>query len=168
MARVFRYLPAAFSLFMALLLGFVLWTSKDWRITARLFPWVIAVPVFVLAWIQVVKDFRRIRGGGEVDADFVDLEVDDGVDLKEAMGRAGVLWAWVGGYFVAVLAFGFLVASPLYVLVYLVFRAKASWKTVAIAVAFVLMLQHGIFERVVHLPWLVPLIRGPQDFLLGL
>ncbi len=50
-----------FSLLVALFFGLLVWEAKEWRIQARLFPWVVGFPMLVLAAVHLVMDLRGIE-----------------------------------------------------------------------------------------------------------
>lgn len=165
-----RHVGSAFTVFMILFLAGVVWSASDFTHQARFFPWAIGIPALILTVFQLVIETVRVRRrettGEEEDEGIVDLAVDRSVPLRTVALRAGELAGWIVGYFVAILVFGFIVASPVFVLLYLVLRSQARWTVILLCLVLVMLLQIGVFDRVLHVPWLKPVVPGPQRWVL--
>ena len=140
--------------------------AKDWPLGTRLFPWVIGIPVFVLALAQLAVEFyqsRRTRNSAKEDTG--DLQIDLNMSSLLVARKAGNFFAWLLGFFFCIWIFGFFVAVPLYGFLYLKLQAKEGWwlslaLTLGVFVFFV-----GLFDHILHVPWPTPLIEGPEEII---
>ena len=68
--------------------------AKDWRLQARLYPWVIGIPMVILALVQVILDLmgieRKPQDAAPVDFQFAQTTVAPAVARRRAIkiGRA--------------------------------------------------------------------------------
>ena len=172
MAVLRRHIGSTFTLAVVLLIAAVIYTSIDLKHQARLFPLTIAIPALILALIQLaIEIFRAHRRGDDESAEddgILDLAVDREIPLRTVIRRGGILALWIFGYFTGILMFGFVVASPIFVLLYLIFRARAKAWVVVLCVSLILVLHIAVFDQVLHVPWLKGVWPGPQKWVLDL
>jgi len=73
--------------------------AKDWRLQARMYPWVIGIPMVVLAFIQLILDLKGIerkqQDAAPVDFQFAQTTVEPAV----AKRRAITMFSWFFGFF---------------------------------------------------------------------
>jgi hypothetical protein len=69
------------------------------------------------------------------------------------MRRTVGIFAWILGFFAAIVVLGFEVAIPLFIAAYLRVEAKAAWWLTAILVALAWVIFDGLFVRLLHLPF---------------
>ena len=152
----FKFNPGA--LLTAILLAafsFGVMSAAEWDIHARLFPWVIGIPAIALCLGQLVGDFvgRKKSGEEEDTRGMMDLAVDRSVPMSLVIRRAVNTFLWIFGVFGAIFLFGFVVAVPLFVFLYLKLQAGEklglSLKTSA-AIALLLIV---VFHLVLNVPW---------------
>jgi len=128
----------------------------SWPEKTRLFPLVIAVPLFCLAVAELVWS---LAGSGEPRGDVRDFQFAHGLPPEEARKRAAFAGAWIAGFFAAVVLLGFPIAVPLFVFLYLRLEARESWVLCAVFAAVVSGVFYALFDRLLHLPfpqgWLV-------------
>jgi len=146
---------------------------------ARFMPFVIGFPAIALCLLQLLldaRDRRREAAGIAAEAGLSDIEkaelqvskaagrtitfdvgemllpAEAGLDPKEQLRREGIAWAYFLALVLGIILFGFHISVPLFLLVFLRYRAETSW-TVAIcstlAASFVLFFA---FERLLHIP----------------
>jgi hypothetical protein len=151
----FRFNPGAiFTLIVLVTFGIGVYTASDWRIQARLFPWVIGIPGLFLCFGQLVRDFIQ-RGDGASDdtRGMMDLPVDRSVPGSVVVSRALNTLVWILGFFAAIWLVGFVVSVPLFVLLYLKLQAgEKFWLSLAYSVSM-LVLVIGLFHLVLSIPW---------------
>ena len=133
-----------------------IYSALDWPLKSKLFPLVIAIPLFCLAtaealWVMLGKspadaasDFRLTEGHAP------------GVARRRTLLGAG----WTVGFFVLILFLGFPIAVPVMVFTYLKVQGKEGWIFSAIFTAAVWLFFHGLFELLLHLHF-------PDGWLLG-
>ena len=124
--------------------------TLDFRPEARVMPRVVGVPLFVLAAIQVVSDLRAVlderRTGTQPDA-----------PTRRTRNRTEVTaLGLVVLYGVAFLLVGFVIASPVFMLLYLRYYGKHGWVlSVGITLGTMLVVYYA-FSVVLG----VPVFRG--------
>jgi hypothetical protein len=144
-------------------------TAAEWRIQARLFPWIIGFPALALCAIQLVLDLRRaVRPAGAEDGTGIaDVPVDSTVPLGLVLRGAGITFGWVFGLFVAIWVFGFILSTALFVALYLRVMARETWWKALAYTGLVVAFQIGVFHHILRLPWPPGLIPGPERFVLA-
>ena len=100
------------------------YVAKDWRLQARLYPWVIGIPMVILALVQVILDLkgveRKQQDAAPVDFQFAQATVEPAV----AKRRAITMFAWFFGFFFGICLFGFSLTIPLMVFGYMYIQSK--------------------------------------------
>jgi len=129
--------------------GYAVIAAWFWPWKAALFPLVIGIPLFVLsaaeaAWVLFGKTER-----GEVQ----DFQIARDVPEREVVRRSAAAAAWIVGFFAAIVLFGFAVAVPLFVFLYLKLQANEGWIFSAALTAGVWAFFYGLFDRLLHLPF---------------
>ena len=158
-----------FNLFLTAAFAYIVWSASDWRFGARMFPWAIGIPALGLTILQlIIEQIRAHRPARPEDVSGVmDLPVDPDTPPMEVARRAGISFAWVFGLFFGIWIFGFLVAIPLFVFSYIIIMAKARWYESLFYVALILIMMLGLFHYTINIPWLIPIIPGPQEFIIS-
>jgi hypothetical protein len=135
---------ALFSLGLALLAGYAVYSALRWPPKAALFPLVMGIPLLVLALAQLVVDLRAPRGAA----------------AGQETGRALTVLAWMAGFIVLVLLLGFPFTVPLFVFAYLVFGGREAWLLSVALAAAAWGVFHLLFQRLLHFPFEPGLIGG--------
>jgi hypothetical protein len=129
---------ALFSLALALVAGFAVYTALGWPPKAALFPLTMGIPLFVLATAQTVLDLR-------------DPRAPSGPAI--ARRRSLAVFAWMVTFIVLVLLLGFPIAVPLFVFSYLVMESRERWGLSIVLAAAAWGFFHLVFERLLHFPF---------------
>jgi hypothetical protein len=127
--------------------------AKDWRLQARLYPWVIGIPMVILAFIQVIFDLKGIERKQE-DAAPVDFQFSQPtVEPAVARRRAINMFSWFFGFFFGVWLLGFSLTIPLMVFGYMYIQSKEKlWLSLTLtAIAWVFF--YALFVRLLTLPF---------------
>jgi Tripartite tricarboxylate transporter TctB family len=129
--------------------GYAVVAAWFWPWKAALFPLVIGIPLFVLsaleaAWVLFGKTER-----GEVQ----DFQLARDVPEREVVRRSAAAAGWIVGFFAAIVLFGFAIAVPLFVFLWLKLQANESWLFSAAFTAGVWVFFYGLFDRLLHLPF---------------
>jgi hypothetical protein len=165
-----RVISAIFTLVITVLVAAGLYTSRDWSLQARLFPWTIGIPALGLCLIQLFMDlWKAVRPGSEpVDDDqgIMDLKVDKDVAPALVVRRAVNIFAWVFGLFASIWLVGFLVSIPLFILSYMRFQARETWSITLVWTAVTVVFIIGLFHYILRVPWSYPVIGWFQEILL--
>lgn len=135
---------ALFSLALAAVAGFAVYTALGWPPKAALFPLTMGIPLLVLATAQTVLDLREPPAPSEP---------------ALARRRGLAVFAWMVTFIVLVLLLGFPIAVPLFVFSYLVMESRESWALSIALAAAAWGFFHLVFERLLHFPFEAGLIR---------
>jgi hypothetical protein len=125
------------------------YNALEWPLKAKLFPLVIAIPLFCLAAAEVLW----LLLGKATTAAAADFKLSDDVAPELARRRTALAAAWIGGFFVAILLLGFPIAVALLLPAYLRLQAKRGWFFSAIFTAAVWGAFYGLFDLLLHLPF---------------
>jgi len=129
------------------------YSAKDWRLQARLYPWAIGIPMLVLALAQVVLDLKGIGAKKSADSAPVDVRFAERADPVLARRRTINIFSWIIGYIVAIWLLGYFYSVPLLVFLYLKVQSRESW-TLSIALTAVAWIFFwALFDRLLHLPF---------------
>jgi hypothetical protein len=115
-----------------------------WPLKTKLFPLVIAVPLFCLATAELVAIVLSRQPPGEPTG-----EATGDVAARRSM----LALAWILGFFAAILLFGFLVAVPVFLLAYLKLQAREGWLFSLVFTAVIWGAFYGLFDYLLHLPF---------------
>jgi hypothetical protein len=129
--------------------GYAVIAAWFWPWKAALFPLVIGIPLFVLSATEAAWVLFGKAGRAEVQ----DFQLARDVPEREVVRRSAVAAAWIVGFFAAIVLFGFAVAVPLFVFLYLKLQANEGWIFSAVFTAAVWALFYGLFDRLLHLPF---------------
>jgi len=117
----------------------VIITSLKWPFKTALFPIVIGTPVFLMAIADLLLNLFGREKMVEKQA-AVDFKLSEDVDQTLATHRTLLAFAWIIGFFLMILFFGFHLAVPLYVLFYLKIQGRERWR-----ISLPLMLSAWVF-----------------------
>lgn len=157
--RRFRLTPrAVFTLGAFLFVAILLWISADYPPRARYVPQVVAVFALVCLGMQLALDafpvleelYRRVE---KQDV----FSVDEGVRAARSgngaeLGLELIAYFWLFILLGGLLLFGFLLAIPTYIALYLRFQARLSWLRSAIYGAGTWLFVYGLFVRLFEIP----------------
>ncbi len=119
-----------------MLSGWGFFSALAWPWKAALFPLVISAPLFFLAAIEVLWALA----GPAAKSEAADFKLSDHLPREVTLRRTGLAIGWILGFFAAIVLLGFLVAVPLFVLLYL--KLQGVWG-----------LFYALFDRLLHLPF---------------
>jgi hypothetical protein len=147
--------------------------ASGYPANARFMPFVVGFPAIGLCLLQLVLDFRASRrvavaadtrnefekaqetvsrlSGRQVDFEIAHeqpavVEVDT-VPEEETGRRELLLWGYFLGFIGGILLFGFWVAIPIFLVTFLRYQAKSSWRTALILGLGASLAFFFIFER---------------------
>ncbi len=139
---------ALFSVAVLVLFAWAVWEARHWPLQARMFPWVVGLPMIALALLQLALDLRgapRKRG--------LEAQFGEGLDPAVVRRRLPVILGWLLGFFVLITLLGFPLAVPLGTFLYLKVGSREGWLlslllTVGAGVAF-----YGLFGYLLNTPF---------------
>ncbi len=128
-------------------------STGAWPAKAALFPRVVAIPVLVLAVAEFLLSLtHEEQTEGRTVTQGVDFQLSE-VDPRVALPRTASIFAWILGFFVAIVLIGFPRAIPLFVFLYLKIEAKEGWLLSLILTGAAWGLFYMLFVRLLPLPF---------------
>jgi len=139
---------------------FVLMTvlALDFPLKSRLIPMMIGIPAILLALVQLVIEYRSVSQKPDA-AELVNPEKEENEGQKDEK----LMFLWTFLFFIGILCFGFVYASPVLVFGFLYLGSKESLKVsiisavgtwLVIYVSFVKWFQIPLFSGLI-LEWLL-------------
>ena len=138
----------------AMFFAVVIIFAKDWPIEARMFPWVIGIPMLILGLVQIALDLRGVGKTVGV-SDPEDDSTPSSATMAPELLRSRTLniFCWIYGLLGLIWLVGFQVAVPVVVFCYLKIQSREGWIVslglTTVAWAFL----WGIFDHFLHLPF---------------
>jgi hypothetical protein len=147
------------------LVFFAVWVyeAHEWRLQARLYPWVIGIPMVILALIQVVLDLKGYKAKESSEAGPpvpMDFQFTKEIDPRTARKRAITMFAWLFGFFALVWIVGFNIGVPLMVFCYLKLQSKEPLLLSVILTVVAFVFFYVLFVKILTLPFPDGLIFG--------
>jgi hypothetical protein len=141
--------PQLFCAFLIVVASSAIYLAMDWPFNAALFPLSLAIPLLVLASIQLLQLWL----GKEdiIESAAVDLEFSSDVPPEIARRRVISAFAWITGFIVSVYLIGFPLTVPLFVCCYLRFESSLGALPTIAATAMTWAMFYGLFQKLVHL-----------------
>ena len=146
--------PAAIFSFCALIFFCVfVYLAHEWRPQARLYPWVIGIPMVFLAVAQVILDLKGVQAKKSDDATPMDFQFTKDIDPVTAKKRAIVMFSWLVGFFVLIWLLGFPIAIPLMMFCYLKFQGNEPWVLSITLTVIAWVFFYALFVKLLTLPF---------------
>lgn len=136
---------------MAMAVG-VMITAMKWPFKTALFPMIVSIFIFFGAMAEFLltffesKDIVTKQGA-------VDFQLSEDIDQALANRRTLLGFAWIVGFFLLVLLFGFLIAVPLMVFLFLKVQAKERWGISLLLTGLALFFFLGLFVWLLKTPF---------------
>jgi len=134
---------------------FLGWKAQPWSFSAKLFPLcLVGLGVFLLS-VQVLRELWGGVASAESQGDQQSMDVGmmgDG-DPSVLRWRGVEIWAWLLGFLLAILIIGMLISLPLFSFLYLKVHARERWWISILIPLLVGSFMYGLFEVVLHTPW---------------
>ncbi len=124
-------------------------TAWPWK--AALFPLAIGIPVFLLAAAEFCVAATGRRASAEALA--VDFVASQHVDRSLALRRTVATFTWLIAFAGLIVAFGFSLAIPIFVLLYLRIAGGEGWLRSLVLSLVAWACVHGLFVRLLALPF---------------
>lgn len=146
--------PAAlFSLGALIFFCAFVYMAQDWRMQARLYPWVIGFPMVILAIIQVILDLKGVKAKQPSDATPMDFQFSKDIDPVLAKKRTIIMCSWFLGFFFGVWLLGFPIAIALMMFTYFKFQGQEPWGLSITLTVIGWIFFHVLFVRLLNLPF---------------
>ena len=142
-----------FSLIVFIFLVYFVYEAREWRLQARLYPWVIGIPMVVLALVQIFLDLKGVTKSKPSDGAPMDFQFGQAMDSTVARRRTVNIFSWILGFLVGIWLLGFSVAIPAMVFLYLKFQSGEKWLLSIILTSAAWFLFWGLFDWLLRLPF---------------
>jgi len=124
-----------------------IYSALDWPLKSKLFPLVIAIPLFCLATAEALW----VIFGRNPAASASDFKLSADKPAEVTRRRTFIATGWAVGFFVLILLLGFPIAVAAMVLAYLKIQGKEKWLFSIIFTAAVWFFFYGLFELLLHM-----------------
>ena len=144
-----------FDLAVIVFFAYFVFEARDWRPQARLYPWVVGIPMLVLAVFHLVWE---LKGAGnqpatQPSAAPVDFSFTRGIEPALARRRTLLIFSWILGFFAGIWLLGFKIAVPAFVFLYLKFQSREGWGLSLGLTAAAWLVFWGLFIKLLGLPF---------------
>jgi hypothetical protein len=133
------------------LFAYVVISSSEMPLQAKLYPWTIGIIALVLLAYQLVREILP-PAKTETDQTGVDIDFSEEESSKLGKRRALELFAWMYGFALLLWLIGFYTAAPLMVLAYMLRHKETLVMTIALTVGTGVATWY-IFGHLLHLPF---------------
>ena len=123
--------------FLVIFSSAVLVAKLKYPAEAASMPLIVGGVGMVLSLLQLVVELRASRGAYE-----------EQIDLRKDLP----IYLWVWAFVIAIVTFGFVLAAPIMLLVYLRVRSREPWWLCLLLAAGVLAVLYGLFEVALGVP----------------
>ena len=136
-----------FTLLLLVFTLIIIFMSLDYDRETRLMPLLIGIPTFLLIVLQILFQFYpNLQRLFEIDIFSPAGTAKEEKRLREKKGRLLFPVLLVFSYFILLLLLGFLVATPIYLLVFFRWQGKLSWLKCIAAAGLVWLLLYLVFS----------------------
>ncbi len=149
-------LSLLFPLVCILSLLFLGWKAQPWEFSAKLFPLSLVGVGVVLLSFHVARELWRsvYPSQAQTKVQTMDIGIMGEEEPSVIRWRSCEIWAWLVGFLIAILTIGMMVSIPLFSFLYLKVHAHERWPVSLIIPLFVGSFMYGLFEMVLHTPWI--------------
>lgn len=154
-----------FNFFLLVVFIYAAWHATGFTDLARYMPLFAATSAAVFMVLLLIKDYVKWRRVGYIAADETmgtatlghveDDQTDrsapeDGAVAEDRstdraiLARAGIIWAWILGYILAIYVAGIPAGTVIFLVLYLKFQSRLGWGAVAIGTVGILALTEAL------------------------
>jgi hypothetical protein len=136
---------------MVIAIGVII-TAVNWPFKTAFFPLVVSVFLFFGAMADLLLN---LFGSKEVATKQgpVDFQLSEDIDPALAAHRTLHAFSWIIGFFLLILLFGFTIAVPLMVFLFLKVQAKEKWGISLLLTGSALVFFFGLFVWLLNTPF---------------
>ncbi len=134
-----------------LVAAYAFYDSWHWPYKAALFPRIISFPLLLLGLLETSLSLFGTEEQKEGAA--VDFEFSTDIDPMIARKRTLSLFLWILGFFALIPLFGFILAVPLFIFLYLKLEGKEGWLISIFLTACCWLFMEGLFDWLLHIPF---------------
>ncbi len=142
-----------FSLLIIIFFAVLLYEAREWRPQARLYPWVIGIPMLILAIVHLILELKGSDKLNSSGAAPMDLQFSQTLDPALVRRRTINIFSWIVGFLIGIWLLGFSVAIPLLVFFYLKAQSREPWVLSLLFTGAAWLFFWGLFDRLLHPPF---------------
>ena len=143
-----------FDLLIIIFFVIFVYEARDWRLQARLYPWAIGIPMLALALIHLIWELKGGKKPSSQPSNApVDFSFTKGIDPVLARRRAINIFSWILAFFVGISLFGFDIAIPAFVFLYLKVQSGEGWGLSLALTGAAWFMFWGLFDWLLRLPF---------------
>jgi hypothetical protein len=136
---------------MAIAVGVII-TAIQWPFKTALFPTIVSLFIFFGAMAEFLLSFFESKHIVTKQG-AIDFQLSEGIDQALATRRTLLGFGWIIGFFLLILLFGFLIAVPLMVFLFLKVQAKERWGISILLTGLALVFFYGLFIWLLSIPF---------------
>ena len=144
--------------------AYIVLTARQWPLKTALFPLVIGIPVFFMAFAVFLIDLFDKGEEKGADSQHLDFKLSQSEDQGLTNKRTVEIFLWIFGFFVLIQLVGFSWSVPLFFIGYMRFKSNESWKLTIILSAVAWVFFYGLFIWLLDTPfmdgWIVDGLRA--------
>ena len=130
----------------------VMITAATWPFKTALFPVMVSIFLLFGAMADFLLDIFGKKGMASEQGP-VDFQLSKDTDPVLATHRTLLAFAWIIGFFLLILFFGFLIAAPLMVFLFLKVQAREKWGISLLLTGSALFFFFGLFIWLLNTPF---------------
>jgi hypothetical protein len=130
----------------------VIITAIEWPFKTAFFPLMVSIFLFFGAMADLLLDVFGSKEAATKQGP-VDFQLSEDIDPAVATRRTLLAFAWIIGFFLLILLFGFTIAVPLLVLLFLKVQAKEGWGISLLLTGSSLVFFFGLFVWLINIPF---------------
>lgn len=120
---------------------------------ARLYPFVIGIPMIILAFIQVILDLKGIERKPDDNVTPMDFQATTTVEPELVFKRTVNIFSWFFGFFFGCLFVGFSTTIPIVVFSYMYFHGKEKLWLASTLTIIAFIFYYSLFVKLLNLPF---------------
>ena len=175
MSSISKYSNSFMTVFMLLIFTGMVIIASGYPAGARFMPFVLGFPAIALCLLQLFLDARERRRNNAAPADALSevhraeeqvsravghqvhfdvgdiLLPDQGLPPGEQIRREVIVWGYFLALIIGIILFGFHLSVPVFLIVFLRYRAEASWRLTLGLTVSVCIFLFAVFENVLHM-----------------
>ena len=185
-----KYSNSFMTLLMLAIFASMVAVASRYPAGARFMPFVLGFPAIALCLLQLFLDARErhmtTKAAGLSDLEKAEQQVsrvvghrvhfdvgdillpDQGLDPGEQLRREMIAWGYFLALIVGIILFGFHIAVPVFLVVFLRYRATASWRMTLGLTAISTFILFFAFEHLLHIPLHTGFITDAVKDMLGI
>jgi hypothetical protein len=130
----------------------VIITAMKWPFRTAFFPLMVSIFLFFGAMADLLLDLFGSKEAATKQG-VVDFQLSEDIDPALATRRTLVAFAWIIGFFLFILLFGFIIAVPLMVFLFLKVQAKEKWGISLLLTGSAFVFFYGLFVWLLDTPF---------------